>query len=237
VTLVCGAFSELKDRAPETGVDVYYYAPKGRDRGHATQPRRTPEMIDFFSRRIGVPYPHRRYSQVFVHDFIFGGMENTTAATLTSEAMLDQRAALDHDVESLVCHELAHQWWGDLLTCREWPEAWLNEGFATYFEYVWREHTRGRDEADVDLLGDLDAYLGEAGTYQRPISAASTRSPSTFSIGTCTKRAVACCTCCATSWARTTSGAPCVCIASATRAARSKRAIWCAPSRKRPVAT
>lgn len=169
VTLVCGPFTELKDRAPETGVDVYYYAPKGREEDTRRSLGRTPEMIDFFSRRIGVPYPHRRYSQVFVHDFIFGGMENTTATTLTSEAMLDARAAADHDVESLVCHELAHQWWGDLLTCREWPEAWLNEGFATYFEYVWREHTRGRDEADVDLLGDLDAYLGEAGTYQRPI--------------------------------------------------------------------
>ena len=169
VTLVCGSFAELKDRAPETGVDVYYYASQDRAADARRSLGRTPEMIDFFSRRIGVPYPHRRYSQVFVHDFIFGGMENTTATTLTSEALLDARAALDHDVESLVSHELAHQWWGDLLTCREWPEAWLNEGFATYFEYVWREHTRGRDEADVDLLGDLDAYLGEAGTYQRPI--------------------------------------------------------------------
>jgi aminopeptidase N len=169
VTLVCGPFTELTDRAPETGVDVYYYAPKGREEDTRRSLERTPEMIDFFSRRIGVPYPHRRYSQVFVHDFIFGGMENTTATTLTSEAILDPRAALDHDIEGLVSHELAHQWWGDLLTCREWPEAWLNEGFATYFEYVWREHTRGRDEADVELLGDLDAYLGEAGTYQRPI--------------------------------------------------------------------
>ncbi len=169
VTLVCGSFVELKDRAPETGVDVYYYASADRAADARRSLGRTPEMIDFFSRRIGVPYPHRRYSQVFVHDFIFGGMENTSATTLTSEAILDQRAALDHDVEGLVSHELAHQWWGDLLTCREWPEAWLNEGFATYFEYVWREHTRGRDEADVELLGDLDAYLGEAGTYQRPI--------------------------------------------------------------------
>jgi len=160
-----------------------------------------------------------------VHDFIFGGMENTTATTLTSEAILDPRAALDQRHRGLVSHELAHQWWGDLLTCREWPEAWLNEGFATYFEYVWREHTRGRDEADVELLGDLDAYLGEAGTYQRPISAVNTRSRSIFSIDTYTKRAVACCTCFATSWARTISGAPCFSTASAMRAARSKPAI------------
>jgi aminopeptidase N len=96
-------------------------------------------------------------------------MENTTATTLTGEVILDQRAALDHDLDYLVAHELAHQWWGDLLTCRDWPEAWLNEGFATYFEYVWREHSRNRDEADLDLLGDLDTYLDEASDYQRPI--------------------------------------------------------------------
>ena len=169
VTLVCGQFAELKTRAPETGVDVYYYGPKGREADIERTLKTTPAIIDFFSKIIGVRYPFSRYSQIFVSDFIFGGMENTTATTLTGEAMLDERAALDQDVEYLVAHELAHQWWGDLLTCREWPEAWLNEGFATYFEYVWRTHSRGRDEADVDLLGDLEGYLDEAGEYQRPI--------------------------------------------------------------------
>ena len=126
-------------------------------------------MIDHFSEKIGVPYPHARYSQITVPEFIFGGMENTTATTLTDLALLDERAALDHDVDGLVSHELAHQWWGDLLTCREWSEAWLNEGFATYFEYVWREHAKGRDEADHELLADTDGYLAEAGRYQRPV--------------------------------------------------------------------
>ena len=126
-------------------------------------------MIDFFSERIGVPYAYPRYSQITVPEFIFGGMENTTATTLTDLVLLDERAAIDHDVEGLVSHELAHQWWGDLLTCREWSEAWLNEGFATYFEYVWREHAKGRDEADLELLVDADGYLNEAGRYQRPV--------------------------------------------------------------------
>ena len=96
-------------------------------------------------------------------------MENTSATTLTDLVLLDERAALDHDVDGLVSHELAHQWWGDLLTCREWSEAWLNEGFATYFEYIWREHAKGRDEADIELLVDSDSYLAEAGRYQRPV--------------------------------------------------------------------
>jgi aminopeptidase N len=169
VTLVVGQFAEIKDRAPETGVDVYYYGPKGREADVQRSLKTTPAIIDFFGKTIGVTYPFRRYSQIFVSDFIFGGMENTSATTLTGEVMLDERAALDHDIEYLVAHELAHQWWGDLVTCREWPEAWLNEGFATYFEYVWRTHSRGRDEADVELLGDLDGYLDEAGEYQRPI--------------------------------------------------------------------
>ena len=56
-------------------------------------------MIDFFSERIGVAYPHTRYSQIAVPDFIFGGMENTSATTLTDLALLDERAALDHDVD------------------------------------------------------------------------------------------------------------------------------------------
>ncbi|HEV3032177.1 MAG TPA: M1 family aminopeptidase [Polyangia bacterium] len=169
VTLVCGPFVEIVEKAPKTGVDVYYYAAPGREADARRSFARTPPMIDYFSERIGVPYPHKRYSQIAVPDFIFGGMENTSATTLTDLALLDERASLDHDVDGLVSHELAHQWWGDLVTCREWSEGWLNEGFATYFEYVWRERAKGRDEADYELLADTEGYLAEAGRYQRPV--------------------------------------------------------------------
>ncbi len=169
LTLVAGPFTEIRARAARTGVDVFAFVAPGREADAQRSFARTPEMIDFFSERIGVPYPHARYSQITVPEFIFGGMENTTAATLTDLILLDERAALDHDVDGLVSHELAHQWWGDLLTCREWSEAWLNEGFATYFEYVWREHAKGRDEADFELLADTDGYLAEAERYQRPV--------------------------------------------------------------------
>ncbi|HXT96768.1 MAG TPA: M1 family aminopeptidase [Polyangia bacterium] len=169
LTLVVGPFAELADRAPQTGADVYAFCAPGREADARRSVARTGAMIDHFSEKIGVPYPHARYSQIFVPEFIFGGMENTSATTLTDLTLLDERAALDHDVDGLVSHELAHQWWGDLLTCREWSEAWLNEGFATYFEYVWREHAKGRDEADHELLADTDGYLAEAGRYQRPV--------------------------------------------------------------------
>jgi aminopeptidase N len=169
VSLVCGPFAEWRVTAPETNVDVYAFVAPDRLPDAERTFRRTPQMIDFFSRRIGVPYPHRRYSQIAVPEFIFGGMENTSATTLTDLVLLDERAALDHDMDGLISHELAHQWWGDLLTCREWSEAWLNEGFATYFEYVWREHAKGRDEADVELLADTEGYFSEASRYQRAI--------------------------------------------------------------------
>lgn len=168
-SVVCGPFSQIAERAPATGVDVFFFVAPGREADARRTFIRTPDMIDFFSQRIGVPYPHRRYSQITVPEFIFGGMENTSATTLTDLVLLDERAALDHDMDGLISHELAHQWWGDLLTCREWSEAWLNEGFATYFEYVWREHRKGRDEADLELRSDAEAYLAESRRYQRPI--------------------------------------------------------------------
>jgi aminopeptidase N len=105
-----------------------------------------------------------------VADFIFGGMENTTATTLTDSVLVDERAAIDFDMESLVCHELAHQWFGDLLTCRDWGEGWLNEGFATYSEYLWRHHEEGRDAAALTLATFTDNYLAEdQGRYRRSI--------------------------------------------------------------------
>jgi aminopeptidase N len=97
-------------------------------------------------------------------------MENTTATTLYEHVLLDARAALDVSSNDLVAHELAHQWFGDYVTCRDWSHGWLNEGFATFFEHVEREARLGRDEYDWGIAGDLDAYLGEAnGRYTRPI--------------------------------------------------------------------
>jgi aminopeptidase N len=127
-------------------------------------------MIQHFSEVTGVPYPWNKYAQIVVADFIFGGMENTTATTMYEHILLDARAARDVSSDDLVAHELAHQWFGDYVTCRAWYEGWLNEGFATFFEHVWREKRLGRDEYDFGLKGDLEAYVGEAhGRYRRAI--------------------------------------------------------------------
>jgi aminopeptidase N len=169
ITLVAAELSEIRDRWRE--MEVTYHVTPGREADAKRTLARTPEMLELFSRTFGVPYPYEKYAQVFVADFIFGGMENTTATTLTDQVLLDERAALDSDSEDLVAHELAHQWFGDLLTCREWSQSWLNEGFATYAEYVWREHAHGRDEAALELQDWAREYFEEdTQRYRRPIA-------------------------------------------------------------------
>jgi aminopeptidase N len=169
VTLAVGELATIETAWRD--VPVTYHVQPGLEAHAQRTLGRTPEILELFSRRFGVEYPYKRYAQVFVADFIFGGMENTTATTLTDTVLLDERAALDHDVEALVAHELAHQWFGDLVTCRDWGEGWLNEGFATYSEYIWREHRDGRDAADLELEEWAEMYFGEdAGRYRRPIA-------------------------------------------------------------------
>ena len=169
VTLAIGDFASIETRWRDT--PVVYYVERGREADAERTLLRTPQMLELFSRQFGVPYPYPRYAQVFVADFIFGGMENTSATTLTDTVLLDERAALDYDVDALVAHELAHQWFGDLVTCRDWGEGWLNEGFATYAEYLWREHHEGRDAADLELEEWADMYFGEdERRYRRTIA-------------------------------------------------------------------
>ena len=169
ITLAVGDFGTVETKWRDT--PVIYYVERGREDAAERTLARTPQMLELFSERFGVAYPYPQYAQVFVADFIFGGMENTSATTLTDTILLDERAAIDYDIDSLVAHELAHQWFGDLVTCRDWGEGWLNEGFATYAEYIWREHHEGRDAADLELEEWADSYFGEdAGRYRRTIA-------------------------------------------------------------------
>ncbi|HEY1584833.1 MAG TPA: M1 family metallopeptidase, partial [Polyangia bacterium] len=168
VTLVAGEYSHLKDRAGD--IELHYFVNPGREEDAPRTFGNTGEMIQLFAEKTGRAYPWPRYSQITVAEFIFGGMENTSATTLTDQTLHDARAHLDFSSEPLISHELAHQWFGDLLTCRDWSQGWLNEGFATYMELIWKEHIAGRDEADYDRLGDQEAYLDEdAHRYRRPI--------------------------------------------------------------------
>ena len=167
ITLVVGEFSEIVE--DWDGIPVVYYCEKGREADARRGFAKTAKALKFFSEKTGVRYPYPRYAQVAVAEYP-GGMEHTTCTTQTDACLIDARAARDHDLDLLVAHELAHQWFGDLVTCAEWPHAWLNEGFATYFEVLFQDHDKGRDEAEYELLGNARVYFDEdSRRYRRPI--------------------------------------------------------------------
>ncbi|MFT3839601.1 MAG: M1 family aminopeptidase [Myxococcaceae bacterium] len=170
VTLAVGEFEEHVEQSE--GVKLRTLFPKGKKADAIRCVGRTGQMVRFFEDLTGQQYPWGSYAQVFVTEFIFGGMENTGATTLTDSVLHDARAHLDFSAEPLISHELAHQWFGDLLTCRDWSHGWLNEGFATYSEVLWKEHADNNDEGDHQRRVDLELYLSEAGErYQRAIVA------------------------------------------------------------------
>ncbi|MDX2273288.1 MAG: M1 family metallopeptidase [Cyanobacteriota bacterium] len=169
MTLAVGDFAEVVDYWREK--PVTYYVEKNRLGDVTRSMGKTPAMIEFFSTVFGYPYPYPKYAQVCVADFIFGGMENTSATLLTDRCLLDERAALDYFwTESLVAHELAHQWFGDLLVIKHWSHAWIKEGMATYAETLWEEFANGQQEASYHRYQDQQAYLEEdRSRYRRPM--------------------------------------------------------------------
>ena len=169
MTLAIGSFDEIKDEWQ--GRPVSYYFEKGRKAEAKLTMGKTPQMMEALSKWFGYPYPFSNYDQVCVSDFIFGGMENTTTTLLTDRCLIDQRAAIDNQrAETLVAHELAHQWFGDLIVINHWSQAWVKEGAATYSEVLWLEETLGKEEALYYHLNHARAYLSEdKSRYRRPL--------------------------------------------------------------------
>jgi aminopeptidase N len=169
MTLTVGDFSEIQDSW--NGKPVTYHVEKGREDDAERSMGKTPRMMEFLSAKYGYPYPFPKYAQVCVDDFIFGGMENTSTTVLTDRCLLDAKAALDNrNTESLVVHELAHQWFGDLIVIKHWSHAWVKEGMATYSETMWTEHEYGACDAAYYRLQDARSYFSEdAERYRRPM--------------------------------------------------------------------
>lgn len=159
VSLVVGQFDVVDVGTKDLSMPVY--VPVGRGKDVPACFGRTPEMVAAFAKAFDEPYPWDRYAQVVVRDFAAGGMENTSCTTLLESAIVGEADRDDHTIEGLISHELAHQWFGDLLTCRTWGDIWLNEGFATYAEAIWAE-------ARVGAPGDPKDWSGQPG-YEREI--------------------------------------------------------------------
>jgi aminopeptidase N len=169
VSVAIGDFTRIADSWRD--VPVEYYVPPGTDEATARRSfGDTPKILEHFSQVTGRPYPYAKYAQSAVVDYMWGGMENISATTQTARTLHDARAETDFPSEGLVAHETAHQWFGDLLTCEDWSNAWLNEGFADYFTALYLGHAHGEDAFAAEMLSLRDGYLREADRdYQRPL--------------------------------------------------------------------
>ena len=157
LTLIVGKLETITTK--HGGVTLEYSAVPGRKDDLANALGRTPAMLDFFDDYLQLPYPWPRYAQTYVWDFIYGGMENTTATTLNMRALHSKAIMPNYRADGLVAHELAHMWFGDYLTCRTWKHIWLNEGFATYFTDLFFEHHYGRESFQVRRRRQNRGYM------------------------------------------------------------------------------
>ncbi|MGB8321554.1 MAG: M1 family metallopeptidase, partial [Candidatus Acidiferrum sp.] len=169
ITIVAGEFAEAKDTW--RNIPVTYYAPKDRGDRLAVNYGHTPAMIDLFSSKLGVDYPWEKYAQSMVDDFVAGGMENSSATTNTSSSLRNPKLVPEYptDEDPLIAHELGHQWFGDLVTTKDWANIWLNEGFATFMEYLWIESHFGKDQADYERWQTARGWFAMKNLYAKPI--------------------------------------------------------------------
>jgi aminopeptidase N len=149
----------------------YYLEPRYADQARAIFGR-TPEMLEFFSERLGVPFPWPKYAQVVVRDYVSGAMENTSASLFGEQAQATARELLDWEysgVEREIAHELFHQWFGDYVTCETWGQLTVNESFANYSEVLWAEHKLGADAAGHQAYRSLRTYLADPPNLTKPL--------------------------------------------------------------------
>lgn len=164
IALYIQRYEEVKEAGAVPPIS--YWVPEGRAEDARITFGKTPAMMKWFTALLG-DYPWEKYDQVTIYNPPFGGMENTTATSIYDRGLLEKRAALDNDIDGLIAHELAHQWFGDLVTCADWSHLWLNEGFATFYQALWKEKDLGFDEFAWDMQGKASSYFSEHGSYQR----------------------------------------------------------------------
>jgi aminopeptidase N len=160
ISLLAGHFKKIED--DYKGLPLAFYTPASQIDQAASSFRDTKDAMAFFEREIGVPYPWEKYYQVCVNDFVAGGMENTSITTLTDNTLFTDKSENIRSSQGLVAHELVHQWFGDLVTCKDWSHLWLNEGFATYYAHLYDGYKNGRDSMLYGLYDDARGITGRA---------------------------------------------------------------------------
>ena len=166
ISFVVGEFEKVEDSYKNIPVNYWVY----KENKHETERSfgLTTDMMKVFGDLSGIEYPYEKYDQIIVDNFMFGGMENITLTHNTDRTMYDEFAAPDVSSEGLVAHELAHQWYGDMLTTRNWENIWLNEGFATFLSRIYRHYKFGPEEGEYIRYGEMQSYFGSNKRWARP---------------------------------------------------------------------
>jgi aminopeptidase N len=157
VALAAGDFAKLEDK--HENIPLGFYTPRSRARYARNGFRDTADILGFLEAEIGVPYPWSKYDQVVVEDYHMGGMENTSLTILNPIAVFPDESENLRDLYGLIAHELVHQWFGDYLTCKDWSELWLNEGFAVYYSYLYDGYKNGNDSMLLSVYNDRKGIL------------------------------------------------------------------------------
>jgi len=165
ISLVAGEYVQGKDSWH--GIPVDFYVPPGLMAQGKASFGDTPKMIDLYSKITGVDYPYAKFAQEVVADFMYGGMENVTCVTQTIRTLHGTGTEPVNDSTYLVAHELAHHWFGDLITCRTWEHSWLNEGFATTLPVFYNRSIRGKDAFDMDRYKNFEGAIDSIGSRGR----------------------------------------------------------------------
>ena len=153
-----GEYAIVKDKW--RNIEVDYYVEKEYEPFAKQIFGNTPEMIEFFSKRLNYDYPWSKYAQITGRDFVSGAMENTTATLHQESAQQKPGDLIDENRwEDTIAHELFHHWFGDLVTAESWSNLTVNESFANYSQYLWNEHKYGKDIADYGLMKEIRGYM------------------------------------------------------------------------------
>ena len=165
VMLAIGNF-EKQTATTKSGTPLEFYLDKNDVAKFEPTYRYSKELFDYLEQEIGVKYPWEIYRQVPVRDFLYAGMENTTSTIFSQDFVVDEIGFNDRNYVNVNAHELAHQWFGDLVTAKESKHHWLQEGFATYYALLAERHLFG-DDYFYNQLWDMAEQLSAAAKEQK----------------------------------------------------------------------
>lgn len=128
-----------------------------------------PEMMEFYSQKLGVDFPWDKLANVMSYDYTAGAMENSSAIIYYEKLLCDRQQLADGNFDWIIAHELFHQWFGDLVTAESWANLTLNESMADYSECLWKEYKYGKDEGDGYRNKATEKYLRSSKYKNEPI--------------------------------------------------------------------